>query len=173
VRTSAPIVSVQSPRYVDGMAGETVDGVFGDWDREEISLDELPAGGVRDADDTRLVVIAVGAKDRGAAVLAAALPPAEFRVVRARSLDEAWELVSAEHPAALAVDTCGDARAGLATLAALRGTKATAFLPLLVLDDVGVDAMDALRAGADDVLPKGAPPHEIEQALREALSRAT
>lgn len=168
---AGPLVSVASPSWDPAAPEETVAGQPAPSAPEEDD-DEQPLDVDGSGSDDRHVVLAIDPRGRTAGILAAALPPGEFRVVVARTLADAIAQVRRDLPTAVMVasgwhlDTSGSIRA-------VRDDLSSAFLPLFVLSDDADHAVEYLRAGADEVLSTRTGTEELVLRIRAVIRRVT
>ena len=111
------------------------------------------------------VVVAAGLETEAAA---AALRPAGFRVVTAGDADEACDAWLAHRPQAMVVDVALPRLGGLEVCRRVRQADTTRIVVLVPVGDIATIAA-ALRAGADDVVPKPFSPPQLVTRLEKSL----
>jgi type II secretory ATPase GspE/PulE/Tfp pilus assembly ATPase PilB-like protein len=167
-RQSAPHVSVASPGWDPGVTGDdTMAGVPGPGE-ESLSLDGIPHGSGGRDDDERFRILVLETQDRVGPLLAAELPPGEYRIVVGDDLAQSQVLAREEGPAAIVLGPT-ERDDALTWVQSLRAIDECTFVPMVVVVDGNpADPMDLLLAGADEVLDAGLD-ERIVATLRAAL----
>ena len=150
--STGPVVSVMAPGW-EGTTGETTMAGTMDLDASEsISLDGLPDGPDIQDGDERFRILVLERQDAVGPLLASELPPGAYRIVVADDLQQALSLAGEVQPAAIVLGVTARDQP-LAWLSALRVAPECTFVPVVVVDDrSGLDPMDLLLAGADEVV---------------------
>lgn len=165
---AVPLVSVMSPEWSGSVTGDQTMAGPMESGEESISLDGL-ADGMPDTDD-RFRILVLESQDSVGPLLATQLPPGEYRIVVGDDLEQSLRLAGEEHPAALVLGTTQRDQP-LEWIEALRARPECTFLPLVVVDDnSGLDPMDLLVAGADEVIQASAAA-QLGAGLRALLHR--
>lgn len=164
----SPKVSVAAPGWDPGVTGEeTMAGVM-EPGGESLSLDGVPEGSEGRDGDERYRILVLESQDSVGPLLAAELPPGEYRIVVGDDLDQSVRLAMEEGPNALVIGVSerDDGRKWVQTL---RAVDACTFIPLVVVDDSSaIDPMDLLVGGADEVIAAHNP-DRLLAALRALL----
>ena len=154
----APIESADAPNLED--AGTVADA---------------PTEATPEADklDDRHIVLVLASDITLPAVLAKATGERDFRFIVLDELDDAQEFVRTELPTAIVLAVHEDSPQWTDWIHLLRDDLASAFLPLFVIGHDHVSAVEMLRAGADEVVPRNMGTEEIGLRFRAVIRRVT